>query len=173
MALPSRVVAFLVVTLLGCFSGAAADVGVPPNGTIVESSYQLGAISAFAEMVDLEVKTLGLSRPMAPSALEPLLVQITSILQSNHVEGHRVTHFLVTDLYPASLTEGKHVVLIFKARTALDEYFAVGEEKARLEAAGRYHGRARTEVARRLGRLLSYPEATIDALIAKNRPATM
>jgi hypothetical protein len=45
---------------------------------------------------------------------------------------------------------------------------ALKRDRAQLVKSGTYTGKAREEIARRLGRLLSYPEPSIDALIKKN-----
>ena len=47
---------------------------------------------------------------------------------------------------------------------------AIKADKAALEAAGRYEGEARAEIARRFGRLLSYPEKTIAEMLARREP---
>ncbi len=78
----------------------------------------------------------------------------------------RETDLIVTDLYPADVALGKHVLLIYTGDT-LDEYLTLKEEKAALVAAGNYTGEAREEIARRFGRLLSYPENIITGLLKK------
>jgi hypothetical protein len=82
----------------------------------------------------------------------------------------RETDFLVTDLYPADVAEGKHVLLIYTGDT-LDRYLAIKADQAGLVAAGEYEGDAREEIARRFGRLLSYPEAVIDELLERHSSA--
>jgi hypothetical protein len=79
----------------------------------------------------------------------------------------RETDFLVTDLYPADVAEGKHVLLIYTGDT-LEQYLELKADKASLVAAGKYEGEARKEIARRFGRLLSYPDPIIDDLINRN-----
>jgi hypothetical protein len=78
----------------------------------------------------------------------------------------RETDFLVTDLYPADVAAGKHVLLIYTGDT-LDRYLAIKADKARLVDKGKYEGAAREEIARRFGRLLSYPDAVIDDLLER------
>ena len=84
------------------------------------------------------------------------------------VQMWRETDFLVTDLYPADVADGKHVLLIYTGDT-LDKYLAIKADKAALREAGEYHGEARDEIARRFGRLLSYPEPVIDDLLAREK----
>ncbi len=88
------------------------------------------------------------------------------IAKRNQVQMWRETDLIVTDLYPGNVAIGKHVLLIYLGDT-LDKYLALKADKATLVAAGRYSGEAREEIARRFGRLLSYPENIITDLIAK------
>ena len=81
---------------------------------------------------------------------------------------YRETDFLVTDLFPASVTEGKHVLLIY-LDPIKDEYMALKARKERLLAAQAYEGEARLDIARGMGRLLSYQEDKIDAMLASRK----
>ena len=129
-------------------------------------SYNLGIMGGFAEVVRLGVKTLALSEVMSPADMDDILPDARIVAERNGVELYRETDFLVTDLYPADVAAGKHVLLIYTGDT-LEKYLAIKADKAALIAADRYRGEARTEIARRFGRLLSYPEPVIDGLIAK------
>lgn len=131
---------------------------------IDDRSYQLGIIGGFSEVVRLGVKTLALSEVMIPEEMDGVLEDAAVIAERNMVEMWRETDFLVTDLYPADVAEGKHVLLIYTGDT-LDRYLQLKADKAALVDAGRYEGEAREEIARRLGRLLSYPDAVIDDLL--------
>ena len=132
--------------------------------TIDRRSYDLGIIFAFGEMVHVGLKKLALSAPMAPEEMDGLMDEAQRIAQLNQVELYRETDFLVTDLFPAEVTAGKHVFLIYQGLTK-QEYLDLKAEKARLVQAGQYHGAARREIARRFGRLLSYPDETIDSML--------
>ena len=48
-----------------------------------------------------------------------------------------------------------------------DEYRALKARKQKLIDDGQYEGEARKEIAREMGRLLSYPEERIEAMLAK------
>jgi len=135
---------------------------------IDDRSYQLGIIGAFSEVVRLGVKTLALSEVMHPAEMDEMMDDIAVIAERNEVQTWRETDFLVTDLYPANVAEGRHVVLIYTGDT-LERYLAIKADKAALQAAGRYEGPAREEIARRFGRLLSYPEPVIDDLLAREK----
>ena len=129
-------------------------------------SYNLGIMGGFAEVVRLGVKQLALSEVMSPEEMDDVMDDAMAIAERNGVKMWRETDFLVTNLYPADVAEGKHVLLIYTGDT-LDRYLQLKADKARLVAAGKYEGEARQEIARRFGRLLSYPEPVIDELIRK------
>lgn len=133
---------------------------------IDQRSYKLGIMGGFAEVVKLGVKKLALSEVMTPAEADDMMDDALVIAKRNGVEMWRETDFLVTDLYPADVAAGRHVLLIYTGDT-LDEYLELKADKAKLVAAGEYEGEAREEIARRFGRLLSYPEAVIDDLISK------
>ena len=135
---------------------------------IDDRSYQLGIIGAFSEVVRLGVKTLALSEVMSPDEMDGMMDDIAVIAERNEVQTWRESDFLVTDLYPANVAEGKHVILIYTGDT-LERYLAIKADKAAMKAAGRYEGAAREEIARRFGRLLSYPEPVIDDLLARDK----
>ncbi|MCH8073678.1 MAG: hypothetical protein IIA09_17235 [Proteobacteria bacterium] len=133
---------------------------------IDQRSYQLGVMGGFAEVVKLGVKQLALSEVMTPEEMDGVMDDAMVIAERNKVQMWRETDFLVTDLYPADVAEGKHVLLIYTGDT-LDRYLAIKADKARLVNKGEYEGAAREEIARRFGRLLSYPDAVIDDLLER------
>jgi len=146
---------------------AQDDVTMPK---IDQRSYNLGVMGGFAEVVKLGVKQLALSEVMSPEEMDDIMDDALVVAKRNGVEMWRETDFLVTDLYPADVAEGKHVLLIYKSDT-LDRYLAIKADKAALVAAGEYDGKAREEIARRFGRLLSYPESVIDDLLERQSNA--
>jgi hypothetical protein len=152
-------IALLLASLL-----MAQDYANGPH--IDDRSYQLGIMGGFAEVVKLGVKKLALSEVMTPGEMDDIMDDALIVARRNGVEMWRETEFLVTDLYPADVAEGKHVLLIYTGDT-LQQYLTVKSDKAELVAAGKYTGAARQEIARRFGRLLSYPEAVIDDLLAR------
>jgi hypothetical protein len=133
---------------------------------IDQRSYNLGIMGGFAEVVRLGVKKLALSEVMTPAEMDSVMEDAQVIARRNEVKIWRETDFLVTDLYPADVAKDKHVLLIYTGDT-LDEYLAIKSDKAALIAANHYEGQAREDIARRFGRLLSYPESVIDDLLAK------
>ncbi len=157
---------FSKVTLfiLGLLAGAVHAQESKPD--IDQRSYNLGILGGFAEVVRLGVKKLALSEALAPDDMDDLMADAAIIAARNEVMMWREKDLLVTDLYPENIAKGKHVLLIYTGDT-LDRYLAIKADKAALINGGRYEGQAREEIARRFGRLLSYPDNVIDSLIAK------
>ena len=137
------------------------------NAQIDQRSYRLGGLSTFAEMVRVGVKTLALSAPMTPDEMDAFVDDAERIAQDEKVVLYREKELIVTDLFPADVAVGKHVLLIYKGAT-LDEYLALKRRKSELVASGCYTGDARRDIAWQFGRLLSYPDANIEDLIDKN-----
>ena len=157
-----RSVVAIAALLLGSSGTVAHESGID------ERSYMLGIIGAFSEVVRLGVKTLALSEVMTPEEMDDAMNDIAIIAERNRVQTWRETDFLVTDLYPADVAEGKHVMLIYTGDT-LDRYLQLKADKATLVEAGEYEGEAREEIARRFGRLLSYPDSVIDDLLGQEK----
>ena len=149
---------------LGVLPGAAQSGDSKP--AIDQRSYNLGIMGGFAEVVRLGVKKLALSEVMTPEEMDGVMEDAEIIARRNEVKIWRETDFLVTDLYPEDVAEGKHVLLIYTGDT-LDEYLALKADKAALVASNHYEGQAREDIARRFGELLSYPAEVIDDLIAR------
>lgn len=161
----SKTVIVSLLTLLasGVLLGTAQGQESKPE--IDQRSYNLGIMGGFAEVVRLGVKKLALSEVMTPEEMDGVMEDAGIIARRNRVLIWRETDFLVTDLYPEDVAEGKHVLLIYTGET-LDEYLALKADKAALVASNRYEGQAREDIARRFGKLLSYPDEIIDELIA-------
>ena len=160
----------VVITIMGCGNGqqkSADNTQGNDAPAIDQRSYNLGAIGAFGEMVDVGVKTLALSAALSPVDMDALVKEAARVAKRNNVEIYRENDFLVTDLFPASITESKHVLVIYKGETR-QEYLDLKARKAQLVASNQYTGEAREEIAHRFGEMLSYPEWKIDELIGKN-----
>ena len=153
---------FLAIPIL-CSAEQSTDM----NRQIDQRSYTLGGLSTFAEMVRVGVKTLALSAAVTPEEMNDLVEDAERIAQEEGVLLYREPELIVTDLFPADVAEGKHVLLIYKGAT-LDEYLSLKQRKSELVASGSYTGDARRDIARQFGKLLSYPDANIEELIDKN-----
>ena len=144
--------------------GSAAQYTQPVD----ERSYNLGIVGGFAEVVRLGVKELALSEVLTPVEMDDILPDAQIVAERNSVLLYREVDLLVTDLYPADVALGKDVLLIYTGDT-LEKYLALKAAKRKLVADGHYKGKARIEIARRFGRLLSYPMPVIDELIMKQK----
>ena len=136
------------------------------TGSIDQRSYRLGGIGAFAEMVGAGVKRLALSDAMPPEEMDALIEEARAIAEGDGAEVYLETEFLVTDLFPADITDGMQVLLIYRG-SALQEYVDLKERKKLLVESGSYVEDARAEIAREMGRLLSYPEDKILSLLTR------
>lgn len=154
---------FWVLLIMAASMSAQAEENQP--FVLDRTSYSLGAIGAFSEMVLRDVKKLALGSPMSSSKLDLMMPEITKITDRYGVNLYRETDFLVTDLFPAELTDGKELVLVYKGDT-LTEYLALKERKQILVSSERWIGEERIEVAREFGEMLSYPKPVIDELLS-------
>jgi len=151
----------VLASLLTLLSPAAAF-----GEAIDERSYNLGILGGFSEVVKLGVKKLALSEVMSPQAMDAMMDDAKVIAKRNRVQMWREHDLIVTDLYPADVATGKHVLLIYTG-DSLDTYLTLKHDKEALVSAGNYSGAAREAIARRFGQLLSYPEDVISELISK------
>jgi len=124
-------------------------------------SYRLGATASWSEAISVGVKELALSSPATPDEMDDLIGEAEKIAARFGISVYRETDLLVTDLFPDDVAKGKHVLLLYRQPT-LDKYFALKQKKTDLIEAGEYSGKAREDIARDFGRLLSYPDSVID-----------
>jgi len=163
---------FASLTLALCFACSPPPPSPEPATTdepdaIDERSYQLGVIGAFAEVVGVGVKTLALSSAMSPEDMDALIDEAQVIVARNNASCTLETDFLVTDLFGEEVTAGKHVLFIYTGST-WDEYQALKAQKKELVDTDAYEGEARKDIARGMGRLLSYPEERIEAMLSES-----
>jgi catechol 2,3-dioxygenase-like lactoylglutathione lyase family enzyme len=155
----------LVLRLSILLSAMACRSPQPPASQTDPRSYNLGAIGGFGELVNSGVKKLALSEVLPPSEMDRLFPEVLQVAERNHVQLYRESHLLVTDLFPADVAKGKDVLLIYQGTTK-DEYLELKAEAKALEQAGQYTGKAREAIARRFGRMLSYPTWRVNQLLA-------
>ena len=162
MARTTDALAFLL-----CIASCACS----PTGPAASGphAYELGTIGGFAELVNSGVKTLAMSEVLPPAEMDQVLPEAEKVAARNGVKLYREPSLLVTDLFPADVARGKDVLLIYQGAT-LDEYQALEADAQVLEKAGQYTGKAREAIARRFGRMLSYPTWRINELLAQNTP---
>jgi hypothetical protein len=136
--------------------------------TIDPYSYNLGIIGGFSELVDVGVKKLAFSEALPPDEMDKLIAEAEKIAERNHVKLYREKDLIVTYLFPADVAVGKDVLLIYNGNTK-DEYLSLKEEIKVLEKEGKYTEEAKMHISMRLGQMLSYPQAKVEEMIAKNK----
>ncbi len=130
-------------------------------------SYRLGSVASWSEAVSVGVKELALSSPATPDEMDALIDAAEKIAARFGTSVYRETDLLVTDLFPDDVAKNKHVLLLYRQPT-LDKYLALKQTQAGLIEAGEYSGKAREDIARDFGRLLSYPDPVIDEKLRNN-----
>lgn len=130
-------------------------------------SYNLGIIGAFGEVVNAGVKKLALSEALPPEEMDKLMEEAQKIAERNHVLLYRESDLIITDLFPADVAKGKDVLLIYQGTTK-DEYMALKAEAKALESSENNSAKVKTDIARRFGKMLSYPDRYINELMAGN-----
>ena len=129
-------------------------------------SYHAGVNMAFAEVVGAGCKRLALSSPYDPELAEKMMEPTRVAAETYGVELNVETDLLVSKLFPEDIAKDKTVIMIAQSREVLNEYARLKEMKR--ESAARGHPtEMELNVARAFGRLLSYSEEKIEALIEK------
>ena len=162
-----RIIGTIIFLFLAAAYPCVAEESSSMNKQIDQRSFTLGGLSTFAEMVSVGVKTLALSAAVTPEEMDVLADDAAGIAREEGVMLYRETDLIVTDLFPADVAVGKHVLLIYKG-TTLDEYLVLKKRKSELVEAGSYAGEERKDIARQFGKLLSYPDVVIEEKINKN-----
>ena len=123
---------------------------------IDQTSYHLGVIFAFAEMVAADLKKMALSLPFLPKDYERLLKDAKRIAREEGVRIRLEKHLLTTDLFPEEFTRGKWVFIIYKYPEVLQNYLHLKSKKEQMIKRKKYRGKERKAIAIGLGKLLSY-----------------
>ena len=132
-------------------------------------SYHLGAADCFCEMVAAGVKKIALSHPCSSKEeRDSFLADFDRLSEKYGVKYYPEDEPLLTDLFPVSMNKGKHNVIFYIDDRYLQQYLQLKMDKQVMLATNSYSGEARTNLAIRYGRLLSYTEAGIERLLNKN-----
>jgi catechol 2,3-dioxygenase-like lactoylglutathione lyase family enzyme len=147
---------------------AVASCRRPQQGASISApaSYALGSIGGFGELVNSGVKKLALSEVLPPADMDRLLPEALRVAERNKVQLYRESGLLVTDLFPADVAKGKDVLLIYQGTTK-DEYLQLKADALELARTRADTGKAREAIARRFGRMLSYPTWRVNQLLAE------
>ena len=132
-------------------------------------SFRCGVMECFCEMVHAGVKDLALSHPFSsPEERREYLEFAADVSGRYGLSFFLEDDPLITDLFPVTMNRNKCNIIFYRDDAVRDAYLQLKEKKQTLKAGGLYCGHFRIELARRYGRLLSYPESRIEALIEKN-----
>jgi hypothetical protein len=136
------------------------------HADIDRKSFELGVITAFAEVVSLGVKKLALSSPLAPDEYDELNEAAEHIVEKYGISSWLEKDFLVTDLFAEDIARDRYVLFLYADDGVLEEYLALKRRKKELEDSGGYDATARREIAFAFGRLLSYPDGKISEMLS-------
>jgi len=131
------------------------------------TSFQLGMINCFAEMVAVGVKPLAISPPLEPEEYEKIRGASEEIAEGSGIRSYLETSLLVTHLQTPEFTRGRWSILYYKDRATLDTYLTLKKRKRQLERDDRLSEEADAEISRRFMRLLGYPPEVIEAKIQR------
>ena len=134
---------------------------------IDQTSYQLGVIFAFAEMVAIDLKKMAFSLPFSPRDYNRLARDAKRIAREEGVKIRLDKRLLTTDLFPEEFTRGKWVLIIYKSPEVLKTYLDLKSKKEQLLKENRYKGKERKAIAIGLGKLLSYKMDVIKEKLRK------
>ncbi len=122
------------------------------------------AFSIYCEMVANGAKPMALHYPMHRSEIEAYWSKFEETAEQYDVSLFREDNFPISLLFPASATENKSVVLIFRG----DRLTQYKQWKADVNAYRGSDSRVLESLARRFGRLLGYDSPGINRLLGKN-----
>ncbi len=137
------------------------------NREIDWRSHQLGAMTAFAEVVDNGCKRLALSSPMTREQFDSVIDDIREIAAKRALILHVDDDFLETLLFDHEPIRGKTVIHIVAEQATVDEYLGLKEKKRKHREAGTLNQEVELEIAWGLGHLLSYDDDSIKRLLEK------
>lgn len=133
-------------------------------------SFQMGMINCFVEMVACGVKKMAISPPFSPQDYEHVGGASDKIVEGFGIKSYLEKSLLITDLQPAEFTEGKWAILYYEKDDVLNSYLDLKKRKHELEQSGQYDEKARKEISREFGCLLSYPDEKIEEKILQESP---
>lgn len=117
-----------------------------------------GSATAWSEAARSGAKEMSLSSPFPPEDYDLLLPHIEKAARENEVQFYLEKTLMTTDLFADIDMEDRWVFVIYKKDHVLEDYLSLKSEKESLEEKGEYEGKAREEIAKRMGRLLGYDE---------------
>lgn len=124
----------------------------------------LASFEVFCEMIANDAKPLALSSPMAPAEMDAIFPDFQKIAGEYGVQLYREDDFPVTMLFPASVTDGKSVTVLYKGNRLIQ----YDQLKSDIKGNPSPSQEEKEAFARRFGRLLGYGAHGINQLLSKN-----
>lgn len=134
----------------------------------MELNYHRGVIDALNEMIASCEKPLAMSHPLTESQAQSLLAFCKEITKQYGTAYYLEKQFLVSDLFEASITQGKCIFLFYRENQDLKQYQQLKEERAQALKKGCYTTEKRFDIAYQFGVLLGYRPKIITQKIQGN-----
>lgn len=133
----------------------------------VDFQKEAGAFESFAEMVHAGVKPIALSEPMEPAELDLFMPLAEKLSEKYDISVYRDSDLIGTSLFDSSVVQDKEVLILYTGNH-LEAYQMLKTKASELVNSNEYSGKKKEEVSRSFGRLLGYPESTINDLLSQN-----
>lgn len=139
----------IILLFSGCESGDSAE--------------KLGALEAFAEMVQAGVKPIALSHPMSTQEADAIWPEAEKIAEKYGIAIYREPNLIHSRLFDHSALGDQEVLIMYSGQN-LEAYLA---QKEKMKSLDRTENSAQVEkVSRSFGQLLGYPTWRINDLLA-------
>ena len=133
-------------------------------------SYHCGVIDAFNVLISSGVREMAFSHPCITRWQRDALIPFAETICSHYgTRFYPEDDLLITDLFPLSVCRNQFLLIFYRNPDTLSAYEHLKERKRQLLERGRYQGENRRELALQLGKLLGYPETTIQQMIDRNQ----
>ena len=125
-------------------------------------------MDCFCDWVSSGVKRLAMSHPFSNrEERDHYREEVKRLCEKYGILFYPEEEALLTALFPKEANRGKPLYLFYGKEETLTAYLALKEDQKRLMEEGIYTKEEDERLARKFGRLLSYPEDAIDRLIRK------
>ena len=135
--------------------------------TFDKHSFHAGIIMAFAEVVGAGCKKLALSSPYSHQFANEMIDVAEFAAKKRNVIYYVEDDLLVSKLFKPDVAKDKTVIILVQNQEVLDEYLELKTLKKESNVKGN-PDEMENEIVRKFGKLLSYDEASIKRLQAKN-----
>ena len=137
-----------------------------------KTSFQLGMINCFVEMIACKVKKLALSPPLQPHEYHQIKYFSERIVEGFKIKSYLEKSLMVTDLQSSDFTQGKWSIIYYADDKILETYFLLKKEQQTLLDQNNYTREARHRISIEFMELLSYPNEIIEKKLSKMEPTS-